>query len=357
MKTRLTELLGIKYPIILSGMTLVSDARLTAAVSNAGGLGIMAAGGLSPRELREGIRLVRSLTDKPFAVNILEGWPGAEELAEVVIKERVPIIAHGRGNPDWLIRATREYGAINIPTVGALKHAIRAERDGAEALIVQGLEGGGHTGYVASMVLLPLVTSQVKIPVAAAGGFCDGRGLAAALALGADGIAMGTRFALTQESPLPDNVKRRYLGFSEEQTVVTPRVTGVRCRAMRNEFLELVESGGWRSSLWHRLTSLRHMSRTYRVPVWRLLLGAVKTKREREVSLTQLGNLPAAIMRLYRGVIEGDDAMGFLPGGQVVGRVTDVPTCEELVQRIVIEAEAALAEAQHKFACPRVQST
>ena len=169
MRTRITDLLGIRYPIVLAGMGFVSDVRLTVAVSNAGGLGILETSSVTSDELRENIRQVRAKTDKPFGANLMAGNPRVNELAKVIVEEKVPIISHGRGNPEWLFKAAKEYGGIVMPTIGALRHALKVERSGADAIVVQGAEGGGHTGYIASTVLLPLITSRVKMPVLAAG--------------------------------------------------------------------------------------------------------------------------------------------------------------------------------------------
>ncbi|MEE8471745.1 MAG: nitronate monooxygenase, partial [Dehalococcoidia bacterium] len=193
MKTRLTELLHIESPIIQAGMVHVSFPSLVAGASNAGALGILGAGAMSPQELRDNIRKVQALTDRPFAVNVIPDNTLLEELLDVIIEEKVPVASFGVGNPQRIIRHTRPHGIVNIPTVGSLRHAIRAEEGGADAVIIQGTEAGGHSSHVSTMVLLPLVAERLKIPVVAAGGICDGRGLVAALALGAEGIAMGSR--------------------------------------------------------------------------------------------------------------------------------------------------------------------
>ena len=207
MKTRITELLGIENPIIQAGMNYGAYPPLVAAVSNAGGLGILGAGSMNAQELRQNIKMIRSMTSKPFGVNLLATSPLLDELIEVMIEEKIPVASYGRGNPKRIIERTKPHGVLNVPTVGAVHHAVRVESYGADAVIIQGMEGGGHTSYLSTLVLLPEVAASVKIPVVAAGRFCDGRGLVAALALGAEGISMGTRFALTKESTILDSIK------------------------------------------------------------------------------------------------------------------------------------------------------
>lgn len=343
MKTRLTELLGIKYPIVQAGMSLVADVNLCAAVCNAGGLGIFGSAGKTTEEVREAIHEMRERTDKPFGVNILEGDPLQEEHCQVLIEEEVPVISHGKGKPDWLIHATKRIGSINMPTVGALRQAVRAEQEGAAAVIVQGWEGGGHTGHIGGTILLPQAVSRVKIPVIAAGGYCDGAGLVSALALGAEGIYVGTRFALTRESPIPQKVKERYLAAREEDAVVTAGVTGTRCRMLKNKLVEYVESQeakGFRPRQW--MSNVLQMKREFNVSYWRLLIAALRYRKEYEMSLGELGTLTGATMRARAGLVEGDADWGSLFGGQVMGRITDIPTCTELIERIMSEAEAVI---------------
>lgn len=201
MKTRLTELLGIRHPIIQGAMFWVSFPPLVAAVSNSGGLGILGAAFMSPGELRENIRQIKGLTDEPFGVNFMANNPRIDDLLDVIIEEKVPVVSYGKGNPQRVLERTKPHGVVNIPTMGAVRHAVRAEQDGADAVIVQGTEAGGHTGFVTTLILVPLVASKLRIPVVAAGGIGNGGGLVAALALGAEGISMGSR-SLLQRRPL-----------------------------------------------------------------------------------------------------------------------------------------------------------
>lgn len=339
MKTRITELFGIKYPIVMAGMGLVGDARLTVAVSEAGGLGIFGAAFENPEKVRESIRWIKEHTDKPFGVNIMEGDPWEKEVAQIVREEGVSIIGHGKGNPKWLIDVFKDRKCIKMPTIGALKHAIRAEKDGVDAIVVQGQEGGGHTGYISTMVLLPMVASQVRVPVLAAGGFCDGKGLITALALGAEGIYMGTRLALTQESPIHEVSKKRYLETTAETTVMTPLVTGTRSRGIKNKLTDLVEKEGGRMPLRHAISSTFEIKKTFDVPLWKMLLGGLRARKISNVAFKGLGDMASGIPPYRKGVLEGDADWGWLPCGQVISRIHDIPACKELLDRIMEEAE------------------
>jgi len=302
MKTRITELLGIEHPIIQGAMSWVSFPPLVAAVSNAGGLGILGAAFMSPRELRQNIRKIKGLTDKPFGVNFMANNPVIDELLDVIIEEEVPVASYGKGNPWRVLERTRPHGIINLPTMGSLRHALRAEQDGADAVIVQGTEAGGHTGFVSTLILVPMVAAKLKIPVVAAGGIGNGRGLVAALALGAEGISMGSRFIVTQDAPVPRNVKQYLLEKTAEDTVVTDNFTGVRCRVIRNKFAE----------------NLVELAKNNRDP-WEIM--------------------KAGVGKIRKAYVEGDLDGGSLAFGQVCGLIQDVPTCQELIDTIVNEAE------------------
>ncbi|MBU2549048.1 MAG: nitronate monooxygenase [Proteobacteria bacterium] len=313
MKTRLTDLLGIEHPIVQGAMTWVSFPPLVAAVSNAGGLGILGAAFMSVEELRDSIREVRRLTPKPYGVNFAADNPLIDELLDVITDEQVPVVSYGIGNPRKIIERTRRHGIINLPTAGSLRHAVRAERDGADAVIVQGTEAGGHTGFVSTVVLTPLAAGSLKVPVVAAGGITDGRGLVAALALGAEGVSMGTRFIVTRESPVPRHVKELIIAKSEEDTVVTDNFTGVRCRVIRNEFAE----------------NLIKMAEN-EAPPWEILKAGV-------------GKIRAAY-------VDGDIKGGSMACGQACGLVNNIPTCRELIDEIIQQAGERLREIQAKAA-------
>ena len=346
---RITELLGIKYPIVQAGMNYGAYPLLVAAVSNAGGLGILGAGAMSADELRQNIKEIRDLTDKPFGINILATSPALDELIGVMIEEKVPLASYGRGDPQKIIGNTKAHGIINMPTVGAVKHAQRVESYGADAVIVQGMEAGGHASYISTLVLLPQVVSAVKIPVVAAGGFCDGKGLVAALALGAEGISMGTRFALTKESTLPDEIKQHYLRNDGDEAIITDRVTGTRCRGLDNILVKTIEGKRRSLALKEAISSLMEMRKEFQVPLWKILLSGLRMKGAYGISVGQLGNSAAGRARIKKALVDGDSEWGFMPCGQVCGRIDDIPSCQELVERIMREAGEILPEMATKL--------
>ena len=243
-RTRLTDLLGIDCPIVQTGMGYVSGARLTAATSQAGGLGIIASATMSPGELRSAIKEVKARTEAPFGVNLRADAPDAGERAEMIIAERVPVASFALAPRPELIGRLRDAGVITIASVGARRHAEKVAAWGIDAVIATGAEGGGHTGAVPTSLLIPQIVDAVEVPVVAAGGFFDGRGLAAALAYGAAGIAMGTRFLLTSDSPVADAVKQVYLASDVTGTVVTTRVDGVPHRVLRTPLVERLDRAG-----------------------------------------------------------------------------------------------------------------
>jgi enoyl-[acyl-carrier protein] reductase II len=312
MQTRITDLLGVKQPIIQGAMSWVSFPPLVAAVSNAGGLGILGAAFMTPEELQQNIKKIKEETDKPFGVNFMPDNPRIKELLDVIIEEKVPVASYGKGNPQKIIERTRPHGIINMPTMGSLKHALRAEKDGADAVIVQGTEGGGHTGFVSTLVLIPIVASRVKIPIIAAGGIGNARGMVAALALGAEGIAMGSRFIVTQEAPVPPHVKHYLLGKTEEDTVVTDNLTGVRCRVIKNGFAAN-------------------------------LLDMVQKKAD------PWETMKYGVGRIRKAYVEGDLEMGSLVFSQVCGLIHDIPTCRGLIESIVAESEEILESIQKRI--------
>ncbi len=354
MKTRITELLGIKYPIIQSAMNYVAFPSLVAAVSNAGGLGILGAASMSPDDLRENIKQVRELTDKPFGVNFLPYHPQAEEVQNILVEERIAVASYGRGDPKAIVARTRAHGVINMPTIGAVKHAMKVEGYGVDTVICQGLEGGGHASYIATTVLLPLVVESVKVPVVAAGGFCDASGLVAALVMGAEGIAMGTRFAITKESPIPDNIKEMYLKASENDTTITPYVTGTRCRALANELTDLLDKQGQGFPLISVIKGVFGMGRVLGVPWWKLGGTAMEMRKAYDIplSINGLSQLAISAYRhdaMPRALVRGDGEMGFMPAGQVCGRINDIPTCNELIERMVYGAEEILERVRNSI--------
>ncbi|MDN5278625.1 MAG: enoyl-[acyl-carrier protein] reductase [Clostridiales bacterium] len=234
-ETRITKMLGIKYPIIQGGMAWVSSANLVAAVSNAGGLGIFGSGSLEPELVRKEIQTIKSLTDKPFGVNVMLMMPTAPGVVDVCIDEKVPVVTTGAGNPAPFVKRFKEAGIKVIPVVSSVALAKRLERSGVDAVIAEGHESGGHVGEITSMVLIPQVVDAIEIPVIAAGGIADGRGIAAAFALGAEAVQMGTRFILAKECHAHQNYKESVLKARDRDTVMTGLKTGHPVRVIRNK--------------------------------------------------------------------------------------------------------------------------
>jgi len=338
MKTKMTELLGIEYPIMLAGMAHVAVPKLVAAVSNAGGLGMLNPVIYTPEGTREAIREVRSLTDKPFAVNITLLLPGARENAVVALEEKVPVINYSLGRADWIINAAHEYGGKVLGTVVMQRHARRSELDGADFLIVTGHEAAAHGGDISSLVLLPLARTWVNIPIIAAGGFSDGKGLAAALALGAEGISMGTRFMLTQESPTHDDFKQLCLQAAAEDTIYSDRVDGLPGRFLKTKMAEIMTRQAVVSPI-KALSEAREISRMLKVPMWKLFFSGLKTR-----SITGLARQAVGTSSLQTAVEQGDVARGILPVGQITGIINELPTCKEVIDLTVAEAEKVLEE-------------
>lgn len=338
MKTRLTELFAVDHPIVLSGMSWISTPELVAAVANAGGLGILATGVLDAEQSRAAIRKTRELTDRPFAANVTLYFPGNRANAKVLIEEKVPVVNYSLGKGDWITEAVHAYGGKVVATVTTIKHALAAERDGADALIVTGHEAAGHGGEVTSLVLVPTIVDAVGIPVIAAGGFADGRGLAAALALGADGIAMGTRLMNTVESPVHEGAKAESVRRSISDTVYTNRVDGLPGR--------YVKGPGSRRIMKMRLNPLsallrsREIAKLLGLPWFKLATGIVLSGYRRSV---QMARMAIGFDAFKKGCTEGDIERGVLPLGQCTGLMTDTPTVAEVISRTVAEAEAALA--------------
>lgn len=336
MQTRITELLGIRHPLLCPGMTYVANADLVAAVGNAGGLGILAVGHLSPAETRAEIRRVRTLTDKPFGVGVALLMPGAQQNAEVAIEERVAVINFSLGKGDWLCERVHAYGGKVIATVVNEKHAKAAERAGVDALLVTGHEAAAHGGDVTSLVLVPAIRQVTTLPLIAAGGFGTGSGLIAALALGADAIAMGTRFATSKESPVHQRTKDLIVDKSVSDTLYTPHFDGMPCRVMKTPTSEKRTAKPltlWRA-VWKALGAARESGR----PLFGLLREVLRNGFMQTLKLAYFG---AATTEIRRATADGDNERGIQLIGQVQGLVHDVPPVAEIVARVMAEAEQA----------------
>ena len=302
MQTEVTKLLGIKYPIIQGGMAWVAEHNLAAAVSEAGGLGLIGAANAPAEWVREEIRKAKELTDKPFGVNIMLMSPYADDVAKVVAEEGVKVVTTGAGNPGKYLASWKEAGICVIPVVASVALAKMMERAGVDAVVAEGTESGGHIGETTTMVLVPQVVDAVKIPVIAAGGIADGRGIAAAFMLGAKGVQLGTRFVASKEAVVHQNYKDYIVKAKDIDTRVTGRSTGHPVRVLRNavtkEYLELEKKGA---------------------------------------SFEELESLTVGGLR--RAVQEGDTKTGSLMSGQIAGMIRDIPTCQEIIDRLVTETD------------------
>lgn len=312
MKTAITELLNIQYPIFQGGMAWVAEHTLAVAVSNAGGLGIIASGGAPCDYVREEVRKTKALTDKPFGVNIMLMNPEADAIAHMVIEEGVKVVTTGAGNPEKYFPVWKEAGIKILPVVASVGLARRMEKYGADALIAEGCESGGHIGEMTTMALVPQVVQAVNVPVVAAGGIGDGHGVAAAFMLGAEGVQVGTRFLLADETQIHENYKEKVLKAKDIDSQVTGRSTGHPIRVLRNP-----------------------MTRKY------LKMEAEGATLE-ELEVMTLGSL-------RRAVVEGDVKEGSLMAGQVAGLLNKRQTCKEMIEEMMTEAVDVMEEAARRF--------
>jgi NAD(P)H-dependent flavin oxidoreductase YrpB (nitropropane dioxygenase family) len=343
--TVLTERLGCRAPIIQTAMGWVAEPSLVIGSSNAGAFGFLGAAVMTPDECREKILAVRKGTDKPFGVNFHSFQPGAEEIVELILAnaEQIRAVSFGRGPNAKMIGRFKNAGVLCIPTVGALKHAQKMEELGVDMINVQGGEGGGHTGSVPTTILLPQVLDTVKVPVIASGGFADGRGLVAALAYGAVGIAMGTRFLLTRESPVPDSTKSAYLKAGTDQIVVTTRLDGIPQRMVRTRLMDRIEKSG-SLGMWLRAFEAGAEMKRQTGASWLHFIKAARGMTGHgDVPLKQAMMAATMPMLIQKAVVEGDIEHGVMATGVVGGRIAEVPSCQELVDRIMAEARQRLA--------------
>jgi len=342
-KTRLTDLLGVRYPIVQTGMGWVAGPRLAAATSNAGGLGILAAATMTLDELNDAIVEMKSRTQSPFGVNLRTDAPDVEDRIDLMIDQRVKVASFAMAPRADLVAKLKAAGLVVVPSIGAKRHAEKVVEMGVDAVLVQGGEGGGHTGSVPTTLLLPQVVDAVNVPVIAAGGFFDGRGLVAALAYGAEGIAMGTRFLLTKESTVPDAVKEFYLGKSVTDTVVTTKVDGFPHRVLRTAFVERLQSAGRIRTLARALRNALAYKRYAGARLTDMFREGLTIRKNYDLSFGQMLMAANTPMLLRAAMVEGNLDFGVFASGQVVGVIDDLPTVAEVIERIVKEAEATLA--------------
>ncbi|MBF6473420.1 nitronate monooxygenase [Nocardia abscessus] len=342
LRTALTDLVGVEHPIVQTGMGWVAGPGLVSATAEAGGLGILASATMTFAELEAAIAKTKAHTAKPFGVNIRADAADAPERIDLLIREKVAVASFALAPKQDLIAKLKDAGVVVIPSIGAAKHAVKVASWGADAVIVQGGEGGGHTGPVATTLLLPSVLDAVDIPVVAAGGFFDGRGLAAALAYGAAGVAMGTRFLLTQESTVPDAVKQEYLQRQLQDTVVSLKVDGMPHRVLNTELVQRLEhSGRWRGLTAAVGNAARFKSMTGMK--WSTMVrDGLAMRKTKDLSWSQVVMAANTPMLLRAGLVEGNTEAGVLAAGQVTGIIDDLPTCKELIERIVTDAVARI---------------
>jgi NAD(P)H-dependent flavin oxidoreductase YrpB (nitropropane dioxygenase family) len=350
LQTALTDKLGCRHPVVQTAMGWIADSKLVAATSNAGGFGFLAAATMPTETLRREIAAVRAATSAAFGVNFHMFQPNANEVIELILEnaDRVRAVSYGRGPSAATIKRFKDAGVLCMPTVGALKHAIKAVELGADIITVQGQEGGGHTGSVPTTLLLPQVLDAVRVPVVAAGGFHSGRGLAAALAFGAAGIAMGTRFLMTEESPVPRSTLQKYIEVNDPAHIrASTAVDGLPQRMIDNPFLLKLESGGLLrrlfvalASAWHWRAhtgmSIAHMTRTFFAAL-REGDGAIQTM--------MAANAPVLIQR---AMVEGKPDEGVLPSGQVAAVLDSLPSVASVIESIIAEARERLAALERR---------
>lgn len=313
MKTRITELLGIQYPIIQGGMAWVAEAHLAAAVSEAGGLGLLGGASAPAEVIRDMIRQVREMTDKPFGVNVMLMSPYAKEVAQVVVEEKVPVVTTGAGNPAAYLPMWKEAGVKVIPVVASVAHARLLEKAGVDAVVAEGTESGGHIGSATTMTLVPSVVDELHIPIIAAGGIADGRGMAAAFMLGAEAVQVGTRFVATKEAVVHQNYKDRIVKAKDIDSAVTGRSHGHPVRCLRNQ-----------------------MTREYNK------LEA-EGKSFEELEYLTLGSLRKAVQ-------EGDVDHGTVMAGQIASIIHDVKTCREVVEGMTAECQQIMRSVTERYA-------
>ena len=294
MSNRICELLGIKYPVIQGGLAWVATAELAAAVSNAGGIGLIAAGNAPAEYVKEQIHKARTITDKPFGVNVMLMSPYANEVMEMLVEEKVALVTTGAGNPGQYIPALKGVGTVVIPVIPSVALAQRMEKAGADAIVAEGCEAGGHIGELTTMTLVPMVADAVNIPVIAAGGIADSRGVNAAFALGAEGVQVGTRFLCSDECTVHQNYKDAVVSAKDRDAVVTGRSTGHPVRTLKNKLTRTMD------------------------------------KLEKEGNLEELEVLGAGALRA--AVVDGDVQMGSAMAGQSAGLIADIKSCEQIVK-------------------------
>jgi NAD(P)H-dependent flavin oxidoreductase YrpB (nitropropane dioxygenase family) len=345
LQTRLTEKLGCQYPIVQTAMGWVADPKLVAGTCNAGGFGFLAGATIPPEEMERDILRVKELTDKTFGVNFHMYQPNAAQIVDMVIEHGVRAVSYSRSPGADMITKLKDAGVVCMPTVGLPKHAIKAVELGADVITVQGGEGGGHTGAIPTTLLLPQVVAAVgdKVPVVAAGGFKDGAGLIAAMSFGADGIAMGTRFLMTEESPVPRETLQRYIDCKDPGVIIrSTAMDGLPQRMIMNELLGELERAGALKKLLLAVRNGLAFRKYTGASIFGLLKSAIAMQRDDDMTAAQAIMSANAPMIIQKAMVDGQPKMGVLPSGQVAGVIDELLSCEDLIAGIVAEAEQRL---------------
>jgi len=340
--TPVCDLLGVRAPILQTGMGWVATPELVAAACNAGAFGFLAAATIVPEDVGGEIERIKALTERPFGVNFLMDAPGADVIADAIIEHGVRAAGYNRAPDAGLIKRLKDAGVVCVPTCGAPRHAQKAAQLGADIIIVQGGEGGGHTGSIPTSLLVSECADAVDVPIVAAGGFRDGRGLVAALALGAAGVAMGTRFLMTAERPVPEATTERYLHAGMNDVIVSTEIDGLPQRMIRNELIHELESKGPLGRLIFAARNGLAFRKQTGASFLDLARSGLALQRHERLTRSQVLMAANAPMLAKRAMTDGDPVHGYLPSGTVAGVIDDRPTCAELVQRIIHEAETVL---------------
>ena len=342
--TGFCDLVGVRFPIVQTGMGWVAGPRLVAATAEAGGLGILASATMTFDELVAAIAEVRSRTDKPFGVNMRTDVADVGDRVALMIENGVRVASFAQAPNPALVDRCRAAGLVVMPTIGARRHAEKVAEWGVDAVIAQGGEGGGHTGSVPTSLLVPAVVDAVgdKVAVVAAGGYFDGRGLVAALAYGASAVAMGTRFLLTQESRVPDEVKQVYLRTPVTGTVVSTAVDGAPQRVIRTDLVDHLEKSGWVRALPRALANAHAFRKETHTSLTALVKEGNAMRRGNDLSWSQVVMAANAPMMTKAALVDGRTDVGVLPTGQVVGEIDELPTVDELITRVMEEAGRVL---------------
>ena len=343
LRTPACDLFGDRYPIVQTGMGWVAGARLAAATSSAGGLGILASATMTYEQLERAISEVKDRTPNPFGVNLRSDHADVDRFVALMVDEGVKVASFAQAPSAAIVGRLKEAGIVTMPTIAAPRHAEKVAALGVDAMIAQGHEGGGHTGPIPTSLLLPKVTSAVAIPVLGAGGFHDGRGLVAALAWGASGIAMGTRFLLTKESTVPDDVKARYVAAALTDTVVTRSIDGAPQRVIRTDLVDRLESRFRPGAAVQAVGNALRLRKLTDTSLRSLVKEGLAMKRNGELTWAQVAMAANAPMLTRATMVEGRLEAGILPTGQVTGLIDELPTVAELIDELVTEAVATLS--------------